>query len=237
MCDGAQLGPLDIQLSKPDEFGEIMSGLTVKQALATLQKIACESMRDAFLDLRIGTRFQVATRTALDVAVTFATGLFDPIMAQIDPLGLGENERSISISKEYGERLSASKRNLKDETLNRLIHAYPSHSFVIDREEAAKLFNEVRLPTPTELILARYVQQLIEARRADSTPIVEFLTVPQAGDQGGPNGNAITASGGVHQASEQASGTGIVKPAAPDESQEPDPVTAATDGDGHQGAT
>jgi len=37
MCDGAELGPLDVQLSKPDELEEWMSGLTPIQALANLR--------------------------------------------------------------------------------------------------------------------------------------------------------------------------------------------------------
>lgn len=43
--------------------------------------------------------------------------------------------------------------NVKEDALNRLLASYVVHGFVIDREEAATLFCEVREPSPEELQL------------------------------------------------------------------------------------
>ncbi len=58
---------------------------------------------------------------------------------------LAENEQSVKISKEYGERLST--KNVKKSALDILIAGYPSHTFVIDREEAKQLFENVEIPS------------------------------------------------------------------------------------------
>lgn len=43
MSDTAELGPLDIQLQKPGELGELVSGLTPMQALSTLRDAAFDA--------------------------------------------------------------------------------------------------------------------------------------------------------------------------------------------------
>src|SRR5262249_11748503 len=51
MSEGAELGPLDVQVSKPDELGEWMSGLTPTQALSTLRAEAFKAWEQIFLDI------------------------------------------------------------------------------------------------------------------------------------------------------------------------------------------
>jgi hypothetical protein len=47
---------------------------------------------------------------------------------------LGEIERFVRISVDYGDRLATD--NHKPDTVQKLVVGYPSHSFVIDRREA-----------------------------------------------------------------------------------------------------
>lgn len=159
MSDGAELGPLDVQVSKHDEVGEFASGLTPSQAFTALRVEACNIFDEHFRRLRY--RYRFPTRIAVTAAAKVAIGLLGPIYAQIDPMRLGETERSMMIAKHYGDRVSRNTDNLKDETLSRLLVRYPSHEFVIDREEASTLFSRVRAPDLEEILLVIDVAELV----------------------------------------------------------------------------
>jgi len=80
--------------------------------------------------------------------------LYKPIYAQIDPMHLGIINRAMGIAWSYGYRLISKGNNIKkskmEATLDRLIRDYPSHRFVIDRDEAKELFLHVRKPNTSE---------------------------------------------------------------------------------------
>ena len=161
MSDGSELGPLDVQVSKHGEVGEYSSGLTASQTFNTLRVATYSLFDEHFKKLRYTLRFP--TKLAAETAARIVTGLFRPIYGQIDPIRLGENERAMMIAKHYGERISENTENLVSDTLNRLLVRYPSHEFVIDREEAQTLFSSVREPTEAESCLANEVSDLVMA--------------------------------------------------------------------------
>jgi hypothetical protein len=169
----SEMGPLDVQISKPDELSEYTSGLTFKQAIETLRDEAFAALETYFLSMRFRSGQQITTKTAMDVAVQLATGLFSPIFGQIDPSRIGENQRAIQIAQDYGTRLASS--NVKDGTVEHLIHHYPSHGFVIDRSEARELFKEVRAPTVAEAKLTEVVKPWVDAGIDGDEPVVVFL--------------------------------------------------------------
>ncbi len=149
MADTAELGPLDVQISKVDEVGERHSGLTPSQTLNTLKNEAFNLFDHAFSKLR--DRFRFPTKMAASIAARLSVGLIAPLYSQIDPMRLGEIERAMLVAGEYGERIKTE--NLREEALSKLLAGYPSHGFVIDREEANKLFSDVREPNVDELTL------------------------------------------------------------------------------------
>jgi hypothetical protein len=73
------------------------------------------------------------------------------IFSKIDPLAVGEDYRSNLIAEQYAIRLNLKPQNLAQshrvDGLYMLLRGYPSHSFVIDREEARRLFRRVDTPT------------------------------------------------------------------------------------------
>ena len=162
MSNNAQLGPLDVQLGMPDELGEVISGLTPIHALSFLQTQTFEMFEDNFLTLIKRSENRITTKTALDIATKMTTGLFDPIYAQLDPIRLGEYHRNMLVAGEYGKRLNSHSQNLKKSSLKKLTHGYPSHSFVIDRQEAKELFDNVRAPSENEDKLARLLRPIVE---------------------------------------------------------------------------
>jgi hypothetical protein len=143
--DMGELGPLDVQLAKPDELGLQSSGLTIDSSFRSLQAAAFQMFEGFLLDTLGKSAGRITTKTAAELSVSLTVGLFSPIFEQMEPLKIGEDYRSTRIAEEYAMRLSGISQNLKDpqETIEALVRGYPSHGFVIDRTEASALFRRV----------------------------------------------------------------------------------------------
>lgn len=101
----------------------------------------------------------MSTKTAADFATKLATGLFSPIYSQIDPVKLGEIQRSLNIALSYGEILAKKSGNLKDGAISALVAEYPSHSFVIDRAMAREHFRCVENPDDDQRKLLKWLYE------------------------------------------------------------------------------
>ena len=154
MSDFGLLGPLDIQIQKADELFETTSGLTVSEAMDAVRSEAWEMLEHTLLQLKLASVGQVTLKTALETATALTVGAIQPLFAQIDPMRLGEDTRSTRIIREYGRRLNRTGKNVRPLALRKLVSGYPSHRFVIDREEAeTELFRSVRPPNEAERAL------------------------------------------------------------------------------------
>ncbi|MHB8224149.1 SDH family Clp fold serine proteinase [Acidithiobacillus sp.] len=169
MTDKGEMGPLDVQVGKKDEIWETDSGLTVLQGIETLEEKAFLLFEDSFLRLKTRSGGRITLKTATELASALAIGIVSPIIAQIDPMHIGEVSRAMKIGYEYGERLSATSKNTKDGALKKLTYSYPSHGFVIDRQEAEQLFRNVRQPNPDEVNLVELVDQFLGDPAQDAT--------------------------------------------------------------------
>lgn len=143
--DMGELGPLDIQLKKNDEIGEMSSGLAIMTALDALKDRSISAFNSHLFKIRYEN--QISTKMSADIAAKLTEALISPMAAQIDPIKLGEHQRAMSIAITYGQRLSDKSGSLKDGALVKLIASYPSHGFVIDRKEARELFKDVQSPS------------------------------------------------------------------------------------------
>ncbi len=117
-----ELGPLDIQLTKPDEIAVTNSGLDTLGALAIMRSQAFNSFEENMVDIIKKSRGLVSMKAASDMAAQLVIGLFQPMIQQIDPHRLSEVNRMMRIAKEYGKKLGMP--NLKDDKesqLDRLI--------------------------------------------------------------------------------------------------------------------
>lgn len=163
MGDKGHLGPLDIQIVNKEELGERHSGLNLMESLNSLGGQAAAFLKNQFLELRFDGG--LSTKQALDVTTALAGHLFSPITTQIDFMKYGEFTRSMRIGIEYGTRLAKHKEfsNVKNDAIGILAMSYPSHGFVIDRDEAAeKLFSCVNpIPDPINMVLKEF-QPLVD---------------------------------------------------------------------------
>ncbi len=139
-----ELGPLDVQLRKADDLWAHTSGLTVMKAFDALQVQVEKAFTSLAVNIKTGSGGSITFKTAADIASKLTGGMFSHVYQQIEVMHVGEAARAMSIASEYGERLNASANNLRDGALGILIAGYPSHSFVIDQEEARLLFKNVR---------------------------------------------------------------------------------------------
>jgi hypothetical protein len=145
ISDHAELGPLDVQIRKPDEIGERTSGLTPIQALQFLETESLKFFKSQFLGLRFVRSMSFSTKMAADIAAQLATGLLSELYEQIDPLRLAEYDRLMRIAADYGERIKTT--NVKPHAIEQLLLGYPSHEFSIDATEAKDLFVNVEPPS------------------------------------------------------------------------------------------
>lgn len=155
ISDRGELGPLDIQVQKPDEMFKSASGLDIIRGLAYLQDAAMETFRNYLLDINQGSG--LSTKSASEIASKLTIGLHEPIFAQIDPIRLGEMQAALTIAQEYGRRLNDRFKNLKRDALSKLSGSYPAHGFVIDRKEAKSLFNKIRAPKEHEFVIGELI--------------------------------------------------------------------------------
>lgn len=158
MTRRGELGPLDVQMFRPDEFVQMSSGLTINQALSFVTEKAFETFEHAFLEIRRKSGGIITTKTASDIACSIVNGLYSPITEKIDPTRIGEMQMSLDIALHYGIRLG-----VKQEIVDHLCKHYPSHGFVIDYEEAHGLLpNVVRLPTEFEDVLVAQIGTVLK---------------------------------------------------------------------------
>jgi hypothetical protein len=186
LSDFGELGPLDVQMTKPDEIYPTSSGLDIFQAVGVLTNSAFEAFQHYLVSIIASSEGHISAKTSAEIARELAVGLFAPMTAQIEPERLGEMQRAITIATEYGKRLTGNKRgNLKKDALERLVQGYPGHGFVIDIDEARALFTNVREPNALEQEIATLLPLL---RRPSPEPVIaDLLTLYATSSTGAGN--------------------------------------------------
>ena len=143
MGDFGELGPLDVQLQKKDTLFARESGVNHLECTKRLFEQMFECFESAFLRF---SGAEITTITSADIASKITVGLFAPISAQIDPMSLANSHRAIMVAEDYGNRIARLiPEETRQQTINTLINGYRAHNFVIDYEEARKIFGETNV--------------------------------------------------------------------------------------------
>lgn len=146
MAPAAELGPLDVQVSHPHREDDIVSGLDIADSLNYLGTTAVDLM------LRGGATVRDVTGLPRSEVIkdmsTFAVKLFEPLTSKLDPHVIHRAANQLKVAEHYAKRMlkrrnTSAKHRLSDGEadglMKRLISDYPTHEFVICREEAADL--------------------------------------------------------------------------------------------------
>ena len=147
----------------------------------------------------------MSSRSAIEQASTLSVGLMAPVFSQIDPRQVAEADRAMKTASLYVHRLAGN--HLKEGGLERLLTGYPSHDFVIDREEAADMLRTVRTPTTEESDFLTHVEPIVSERRLRRRllPLEEALKIVESGAHGHPPDAPGGSAGTSHTDSPDAS--------------------------------
>ena len=142
----AQLGPLDAQVRDRSK-AEFTSALNPFKALEQAHLFSLDA-----LDTSVR---MIADSSGLDLdecvrhAINFVVGTTGPLFSRLDPEKLGEYSRALAVGSEYGNRLLRRFTDWDDwkrtTVVDKLVHGYPSHDYVIDYHELEELGFRVRL--------------------------------------------------------------------------------------------
>ena len=173
----AQLGPLDTQIYEEKKGGraEFTSALNPFKTLEQLQKFSLET-----LDITVK---MLARRSGMDLdeclkhAIDFVRGTTGSLFTQLNPEKLGEFSRALSVGTEYGERLLRRFTSWDEEKrtriLEKLVHGYPSHDYVIDYHELKEIGFKVKLFSESERSAVQGLFKYMSAR--DMETVVDLV--------------------------------------------------------------
>ncbi|MGC2209622.1 MAG: hypothetical protein WA532_05870 [Candidatus Korobacteraceae bacterium] len=176
--DFGELGPLDTQLTRPDEIDQRASGLEVFSTLRYLTDHAFACFEQNLLTILRRSGHSISTRLASEIATKLATGLVEPITAQLDPHRIGIAQRGLEVTKAYGKQL-ANMENMRydaETVVGHLVNDYPTHAFVIDREEAGTLFKNVDGFSEQEMSIFNLLKSAL-IRPVDTPLIANFASL------------------------------------------------------------
>ena len=182
-----ELGPIDVQMYKTDNLAERQSGLTITESLDHLTASALRMHGRIFGAIMADTEAIISFRTAAQAATELVTGLYAPMFSQIDPMEVGDKARWMRVASDYGKRLNARVGNLKNGALNNLTRTYPSHSFVIDMQEANSLFNNIRPLSEKEQVLVTHLNYGARYEMETEEAGVTFFCLSQPEETEKPN--------------------------------------------------
>jgi len=151
ISDFGEFGPIDIQKVKKDELSVLNSGLDIFNALNVISAQTQKMFETTLLQITARSNGRISTKLASEIATNMSTKLFSPMMEQINPLQVGEMQRSIEITEKYAALM---RDNLCEGALEKLVYGYPSHGFVIDCEEAKNIFKNIRSLSKKEEAIA-----------------------------------------------------------------------------------
>lgn len=180
------IGPLDVQLRRPNELGERRSGLVLRYAFESLQDRAFFLWQAFMYEIKRRSYGNIDFSTASRIATEITVGLMEPIFAQIDPERVGEDYRDNLVAQAYGETLAEVSKNIDRDSIHKLVHSYPSHDFIIDEHEMKKLFKNVVEPgSELTRLLTLLGEQAISPRIQSKEALIKILSVdkkPESAD-------------------------------------------------------
>lgn len=161
-----ELGPLDTQILEEKKGGkaEFASALNPFKTLEQLQKFSLETFD-------IGVKM-VAARSGLDLdecikhSIDFVGVTTGPLFSKLDPEKLGEYSRALAVGKDYAERIIRRYKRWEpqktQDLVERLVHGYPSHDYIIDYHELREMGLDVQMLSTQEMDACNaFIQKLL----------------------------------------------------------------------------
>lgn len=161
MDEFSELGPLDVQILDKDEIGGRKSGLLTRSAFESLSKEALDLFSNTMIGIKARSQNMVSFKLASEIAWKMTAEMMSPIFSQLNPEVIGSDFRDLSVAVQYGERLARNSKNAKALTVHKLVTDYPSHDFIIDKDEARSLFNRIDDPSKEMYNLIAQIARIV----------------------------------------------------------------------------
>ena len=195
MTTVSELGPLDVQLREHQEgaVDTYKSALNGYKALGQIQAHAVENM-DAAVALIVNRTSEsgMMLTDVIKLAIEFSGSTSGALYSQLHPKTIAENARALDVGKQYGirilERYMGWPKEKANPVVHQLVYEYPSHGFVIDREELAELGFDIEIPEgDAESALETLGVALLRRKVADSAPEIKLFDFTDNASSGPQN--------------------------------------------------
>ena len=179
----AELGPLDTQIYEEKKGGkmEFTSALNPFKTLEQLRKFSLETLDIAVK--MIAMRSHMDLDECLKHAIEFVRGTTGPLFTQLDPEKLGAYSRALAVGTEYGARVlhrsTSWDADKCTDILEKLVHGYPSHDYIIDYHELREMGFNVSLFSESERAAVRSLFGVITTGRT----VVDLVLPPKERQQ------------------------------------------------------
>jgi hypothetical protein len=195
---------LDVQIREHQD-GDVdtyKSALNGYKALGQIQSHAVENM-DAAVALIMHRTQQSPMKMAdvIKLSIEFSGATSGCLYSQLHPKTIAENARSLDVGKQYGVRILQRYMGWSNEkavtVVHQLVYEYPSHSFIIDREELSQLGFPVESPEGDLENILEMAGVALELRKPPlNGQEVKFFpfTAPQVPPVNAANGASVVAA-------------------------------------------
>lgn len=161
----AQLGPLDPQIYEQKAGGKrvFTSALNPFKTLEQLQKFSLESLDIAMR--MISGRSLMNVDECLRHATAFVKSTTEPLFSQLNPDKLGEYSRELAVGVEYGKRLLRRIERWDTNSvrvIDKLVHGYPSHDYIIDYDELHEMGFDVHMFPDSEHDVVQELLKIVD---------------------------------------------------------------------------
>jgi hypothetical protein len=137
--ENGQLGPLDVQIYDPDKEERYGSALDEVGAVGELEEAAIGAAAASLFFMRDRTKKKL--NTLMPDVFNFVAKLHQPLFDKLDSVRFSRTWRLLRIAEQYAIKLLQPKFSEADATRIAwdLVKKYPSHGYVIDREECPRI--------------------------------------------------------------------------------------------------
>lgn len=173
----AELGPLDVQMYDPEreEFGSALNAVQSLERLNAFSMAAIDQLMPLLIR-RTGRKVDRILPEVLKYVVSFV----EPLLQKIDAVDYTMKSRELKVAEEYARRLM--KRNYRwskaTTVASSLVEKFPTHGFVIDRDEATAF--EINPEEGMQFGLGLNIktpQPEVDEILTSLTPILDDLTI------------------------------------------------------------
>jgi hypothetical protein len=185
MAPGADLGPLDAQMPDEGSMSGSISALNIARAADEVARDAVDMAVKGGADLLAVTGLSRAQ--TIEAMLGFSATFSEPLVRQLDPKVVHHAKQMLQVTAKYAEQLLKDAKSPAPRRIAKaLVETFPTHGYVISREEASEVGLPIRPLDDYEFADAvREVHRVAEdgARLIKFCSLDEFVKVPEETDE------------------------------------------------------